>query len=256
MKPTSPASVEATSLRRKPLLENLINRGFLRTPASPYRVLPRTDGRWIVIDDRLPVGAKTVDVVATQEVAEDLADARAQIEAASPASGRRCSVNPYRENSLTGVSGTPTPLQRSDGLQPGTGGLEDASRAPGEHVETASDVREDAESCLVPRNTAFLADSRVDASERARHDRMTHVVTTADVDRSRVRATSDAPTVERDVANATTVKCGGATDKDERTPGPACGPANRQSLADDARGGTFAGPPPRALRGAPRGTEP
>ncbi len=36
---------------------------------GPYRILPRTDGRWIAYDDRLPLGARAAAIQDSKELA-------------------------------------------------------------------------------------------------------------------------------------------------------------------------------------------
>lgn len=40
---------------------------------GPYRILPRADSRWVVYDERLPVGARTVAACDSREAAADRA---------------------------------------------------------------------------------------------------------------------------------------------------------------------------------------
>jgi len=61
---------------RSPLTENLVPRRYVSPllpdpgiEVGPYRILPRADSQWVVYDERLPVGARTVAALPSKEEA-------------------------------------------------------------------------------------------------------------------------------------------------------------------------------------------
>jgi hypothetical protein len=49
---------------------------------GPYRILTRTDGRWVVVDERMPPGARSAAIVDTKDAA--LAEAKRLVALGSP----------------------------------------------------------------------------------------------------------------------------------------------------------------------------
>ena len=69
LRPEVSAWLRKVGIASPPLFSNMVlAEGFAaRNRRGPFSLLPRTDGRFALVDERLPVGARTVDTFASEK---------------------------------------------------------------------------------------------------------------------------------------------------------------------------------------------